>query len=130
MRRLSRDRWDKKIAGVCGGFGRFFKIDPNVIRIILVFVSILTWGIPAIFYAIACLLPPGPSKYIQFPCRHLYRSTKNRMLSGICGGIADFTKIDAKIIRITLVVLLFCTGILPLSITYFAGSLIIPQKPN
>ena len=32
-RKLYRDRFDKKIAGVCGGLGQKFQVDSTLIRI-------------------------------------------------------------------------------------------------
>ncbi len=33
MRRLYRSNIDRRIAGVCGGLGEYFDIDPVIIRI-------------------------------------------------------------------------------------------------
>jgi phage shock protein C len=34
--------------------------------------------------------------------KKLYRSTKNRMLAGVCGGIAEYFELDPTIIRVIL----------------------------
>lgn len=34
MKRLYRPSGDRKIGGVCGGLGKYFNIDPTVIRLI------------------------------------------------------------------------------------------------
>ena len=39
--------------------------------------------------------------------KKLYRSSKNRMLGGVCGGIAEYLKIDPTIVRIIFVALFF-----------------------
>jgi phage shock protein C len=39
--------------------------------------------------------------------KKLYRSTKSRMLAGVCGGIAEYLNIDPTIIRIIFIALLF-----------------------
>ena len=36
-KRLTLSQNDKMISGVCGGIGEYFKIDPTVIRIIIIF---------------------------------------------------------------------------------------------
>jgi phage shock protein PspC (stress-responsive transcriptional regulator) len=41
-KQLFRSKKDRMIAGVCGGLGEYFDIDPTVIRLIFVFGSILT----------------------------------------------------------------------------------------
>lgn len=33
-KRLYRSRTDKKIAGICGGMGKYFGIDPVIFRVI------------------------------------------------------------------------------------------------
>lgn len=35
MNRLYRTTGDRKLAGVCGGIGRYFNIDPTVVRIVM-----------------------------------------------------------------------------------------------
>jgi phage shock protein PspC (stress-responsive transcriptional regulator) len=55
FRRFSDDRM---ILGVCGGFGGYFKIDPNIVRFIFALVIILSRGIGLIVYLLIGLLMP------------------------------------------------------------------------
>ncbi|MDO4267322.1 MAG: PspC domain-containing protein [Eubacteriales bacterium] len=59
--------------------------------------------------------------------KKLYRSSRNRMLCGVCGGIGEYLGIDPTIIRL-LWALLACsgTGI----IVYILAAVIIPQEPE
>ena len=41
-KRLYRSRNDRMIAGVCGGLGEYFNVDPTLIRLIFVFGSLVT----------------------------------------------------------------------------------------
>ncbi len=41
-KRLYRSRDDRMIAGVCGGLGEYFSIDPTIVRLILLF--LMLWG--------------------------------------------------------------------------------------
>ena len=41
-KKLYRSSSNKMIAGVCGGLGEYFNMDPTIIRIIAVFASIFT----------------------------------------------------------------------------------------
>lgn len=34
MKKLTRDIYDRKFAGICGGIGKRFNIDPNLVRVI------------------------------------------------------------------------------------------------
>jgi len=56
----------------------------------------------------------------------LYRSETNKMIAGVCGGLGEFFKIDANIIRLIWValLLLYGTGILLYLIAWF----IIPAR--
>ena len=55
------------------------------------------------------------------PNRRLYRSRKNRILAGVCGGIGEFTGIDPTVIRV-LAILILGLGWL----TYLILAIIIP----
>jgi phage shock protein C len=59
--------------------------------------------------------------------KRLHRSTQNRVISGVCGGIAEYFAIDPAIIRLVWLVLIFAggTGIL----AYILAVFIIPEKP-
>lgn len=37
----------------------------------------------------------------------LYRSTNNRMIAGVCGGLAEYFGIDPTVVRLIALVLLF-----------------------
>jgi phage shock protein PspC (stress-responsive transcriptional regulator) len=41
-KQLFRSRDERMVAGVCGGLGKYFDIDPTIIRLIFVFGSIVT----------------------------------------------------------------------------------------
>lgn len=60
--------------------------------------------------------------------KKLFRSTTNRMVCGVCGGLGDFFGIDAIVIRILYVVISLITsaGLLGL-ILYFILAVIIPE---
>lgn len=60
--------------------------------------------------------------------KRLYRSRENRMICGVCGGIAEYFEVDPTLIRL-LMVLIACTagaGIL----AYFIAAVIIPDAPQ
>ena len=59
MKKLYRSRTNRKIAGVCGGFGKYWNIDPTVLRIILIILFFLTAIFPVLVaYFIAILVIP------------------------------------------------------------------------
>ena len=57
--------------------------------------------------------------------KKLYRSRNNRMICGVCGGVAEYFNIDAPLIRL-LLVLLGCTG--SGIVAYFIAAIIIPDE--
>ena len=59
--------------------------------------------------------------------KRLYRSRENRMICGVCGGIADYFNVDPTLSRLGLV-LLACTGSGILA--YFIAAIIIPDQPR
>lgn len=43
MKRLYRSKTDRKIAGVCGGLGAYFGMDPTILRVIFVILALPGW---------------------------------------------------------------------------------------
>lgn len=61
--------------------------------------------------------------------KRLYKSN-NKMLAGVCGGFAEYFKIDPTIVRIGWVVISLLTGIWVGAIAYVACGIIIPNRPS
>lgn len=57
--------------------------------------------------------------------RKLKKSNKNKIIAGVCGGIAKFLNIDVTIIRLAVVVLTFISGFGILF--YIVAALVMPQ---
>ncbi|GGK07003.1 hypothetical protein GCM10007063_31900 [Lentibacillus kapialis] len=58
--------------------------------------------------------------------KRLYRSNSERMIKGICGGLAEYFRIDPTIIRLLFVALAFAGGA---SIyAYIIGVFVIPNE--
>ena len=59
-RRLTRSR-NKMIAGVCGGLAEYFGLDPTIVRVAYVLLSILSVAFPGILaYIILMIVMPAP----------------------------------------------------------------------
>jgi phage shock protein C len=59
--RLYRSIHDRRIAGVCGGLAEAWDLDPSLVRIAWVILTILTGGILLVVYiAMAIIVPEGP----------------------------------------------------------------------
>ena len=62
-KRLVRSSRYKMIAGVCGGLAEYFGLDPTVVRIAYVLVSILSAGFPGILaYIVLMFVMPAPGE--------------------------------------------------------------------
>ncbi len=62
--------------------------------------------------------------------KKLYRSQENRMLGGVCGGIAEYFSVDPTLIRLAYVLLTLFTAAFPGLILYIICLLIIPNDPG
>lgn len=62
MKRIYRSKTDQKLAGICGGLGEMFNIDSTLIRLALVFGTILTGFFPLVVTYIVgwVIIPEGP----------------------------------------------------------------------
>ena len=63
MKRLYLSSTDKKLSGVCGGIAEYFAIDPSLVRLAWVILTILSGIVPGIIaYIIAAIvIPQRPS---------------------------------------------------------------------
>lgn len=59
--------------------------------------------------------------------RKLYRSNRDKMLCGVCGGIGEYLNVDPTLIRLLWAVLA-CSGAGIL--VYFLAAVIIPLDPQ
>ena len=57
--------------------------------------------------------------------KKLYRSSTNRMVCGVCQGIAEYINIDPTVVRLLWVIFSICgVGVL----VYIAAAIIMPVK--
>lgn len=61
--------------------------------------------------------------------KRLYRSTTDRKIAGVCGGLAEYFNIDPVIVRIIAVILLLPGG-LPGFLPYVILWIVVPEKPK
>ncbi len=59
--------------------------------------------------------------------KQLTRSTSNRMIAGVCAGLADYLGIDPTIIRL-LTILAFFTGFAGIALVYLVLAIIVPEQ--
>lgn len=64
--RLMRSRTESILAGVCGGLGDYFGVDPVIVRLIFVLVT-LTTGIGLVVYPVLWLVMPRAPEGAPYP---------------------------------------------------------------
>lgn len=57
-KRLYRSRTNVMISGVCGGLAEYFDIDPTLVRLGYVLLTLFTLFSGVVFYIIAALIIP------------------------------------------------------------------------
>ena len=60
--------------------------------------------------------------------KRLYKSSVNKMLCGVCGGIAEYFNIDPTLVRLGWVIFSLAGGSGVLA--YIIAAIIIPDGPN
>lgn len=61
--------------------------------------------------------------------KRLYRSTKDRKIAGVCGGLAEYFAIDPVMVRV-IAVLLLLPGGLPGFVPYIILWIVVPDDPR
>jgi phage shock protein C len=58
MKKLVRSR-ERKLCGVCGGFAEYFNIDPTLVRVLYLVITLFTLGIAGViaYFICAALIP-------------------------------------------------------------------------
>lgn len=60
--------------------------------------------------------------------KKLYKSN-DKMLDGVCAGIADYFGIDPTIVRVIYAIIALCSAVMPMVILYIALAIIMPREP-
>jgi len=62
--------------------------------------------------------------------KRLYRSSKNKVFAGVCGGLGEYFNIDPALIRLIWLLVVIFTGLIPGIVTYLIAIFIVPAKRN
>jgi phage shock protein C len=60
--------------------------------------------------------------------KKLFRSAQQKMLGGVCGGLADYFDLDVSLVRLIFVGVALVTAILPMVLFYLIAWLVIPME--
>ena len=56
--------------------------------------------------------------------------SRNRMLSGVLGGIAEYVNVDPTLVRLLFIALLIFTVVIPCVLFYLIAAIIMPEPPH
>ena len=59
--------------------------------------------------------------------RRLTRSTHDRMIAGVCGGVADYFDVDSTLVRVAFVLLSILSAAFPGLLVYIILWLVLPE---
>ena len=62
--------------------------------------------------------------------KRLYRSSKNKVFAGICGGLGEYADVDPVILRLFWLLVVVFTGFIPGVFAYIVAIFIIPKKQD
>ena len=58
VKKLYRSRKDKMIAGICGGIGEIYSLDPTMIRLVYALITIFSAGTAILVYILGWIIIP------------------------------------------------------------------------
>lgn len=62
--------------------------------------------------------------------KRLYRSSDNRIIAGVLGGLGEYFDVDPVILRLAFVFLLIFTAVIPGVIAYLVAIFIVPERQD
>ena len=120
---------DKKLLGICAGVAEYLNVDPTLIRIAVVCISLLTAVVPAlvIYFVLSLVFPKAPADYVpKQPAKKLIKGN-DKKLSGVCSGLAEYFGIDATIVRLIFAICILFLGYGVM--TYLVCLVMMPSAP-
>ena len=132
-KRLYRYSSSGRIAGVCAGIAEYLDADVTLIRLVWVVLSIvpgcLIGGLIAYIAAWAIMPDATTPAQVDPGVRRLTRSTTDRKIAGVCGGLAEYLQVDSTAVRVLWVVLTIIPGAIVLGlVSYVVAWFIMPDS--
>ncbi len=94
-KKLYRDANNKILGGVCSGIAAYFNIEPIIVRLVFVFS-----GIGFLAYILLWAFVPSSDSVQNGVRKRMYRNPDNKIIAGVCSGIASYFNINVWIPRI------------------------------
>jgi len=133
-KRLYRNSSAGRVAGVCAGIADYFDADVTLVRLAWVVLSIVPGsfigGLVAYIAAWAIMTDSSSPASAEAAPRRLTRSTTDRQIAGVCGGLAEYFNVDATLVRVIWAILTIIPGCIVLGIVaYLVAWFIMPDSP-
>ncbi len=94
-KRLYRDQNHRVLGGVCSGIAAYFNIEPIIIRLVFIFS-----GIGFFAYLLLWAFIPSSDTVQNGVRKRLYRNPDDKIIAGVCSGIASYFSINVWIPRL------------------------------
>jgi len=130
-RRLVRLPAHGKLGGVCAGIAEYLDADVTLVRLVWVILSIVPGGfIGGIVAYLAALFIVPVSNAAAAPRACVTRSTVDRKIAGVCGGLAEYLNVDSTVVRLGWAVLTIVPGAIVFGVAaYLIAWLIMSERP-
>jgi phage shock protein C len=130
-KRLYRNSAAGRIAGVCAGIAEYLDADVTLIRLVWIVLSIVPGGfiggIVAYVAAWAIMTDSSMPANVGAATSRLTRSTTDRKLAGVCGGLAEYFRVDSTAVRVLWAILTIIPGAIVLGVVaYLVAWFIMP----
>jgi len=62
--------------------------------------------------------------------KRLYRSLSQKMIAGVCGGLAEYFDLDVSLVRLVFVGIAIISAFIPMFVFYVIAWIVIPVEPR
>ena len=97
---LFRNANDKMLGGVCSGIGAYLKIDTTLVRVLFAILAFGAFGTGLVLYIILWAILPSRFLSPVAVTTKLYRDADQKVIGGVCSGIAQYFNIAVWIPRL------------------------------
>lgn len=98
-RKFYRDQNNRMIAGVASGIANYANIDPAIIRVLFILLSLSSLGFVLLGYILLWILVPEKGLEHNL-VKRFYRNTEDRIFGGVAGGLAAYFDKSTRNIRL------------------------------
>ncbi len=132
-RRLFRLPAYGKLGGVCAGIAEYLDADVTLVRLVWVILSIVPGGFIGgiVAYVAAVLIVPASNAGAPAPRARVMRSSVDRKIAGVCGGLGENLGVDSTVVRLIWAVLTIVPGAIVLGVAaYLVAWFVMPERPR